>query len=210
MIRTITIFFAWLLLGQATVSAQSKEPDFTSQVRSLPGREALPRFALKTNLLYDLSTTFNLGLELRLSDCLTLDVSGNYNPWTFSDNKKFKRILVQPELRYWTGEAFNGHFFGSHLMYSNFNAGNIKFPLGLFSDLKDYRCRGNAYGLGFSYGYQWILSPRWSIEGSLGLGYMYMDYKRYECKTCGKQTDERSKHYFGPTKLAVSLIYVIK
>lgn len=42
--------------------------------------------AVKTNLVYDVTTTFNVGVELALSPKWTLDVSGNYNPWTFSDN----------------------------------------------------------------------------------------------------------------------------
>ena len=44
--------------------------------------------ALKTNLLYDATSTINLGFEFGLSPKGTVDVSGNYNPWTFSKNKK--------------------------------------------------------------------------------------------------------------------------
>lgn len=39
--------------------------------------------AVKTNLLYDATTTMNLGVEFGLSPKWTLDVSGNYNPWRF-------------------------------------------------------------------------------------------------------------------------------
>ncbi len=46
------------------------------------------KVALKTNLLYDATSTMNLGFEFGLSPKWTLDVSGNYNPWTFSKNKK--------------------------------------------------------------------------------------------------------------------------
>ena len=42
-----------------------------------------------------------------------------------------------------------------------------------FPDVKKYRYQGNTYGAGLSYGYQWILTPRWSIEGSIGVGYKY-------------------------------------
>ncbi|WP_418447357.1 DUF3575 domain-containing protein, partial [Barnesiella intestinihominis] len=44
---------------------------------------------------------------------------------------------------------------------------------GIFPDVKKYRYQGNTYGAGLSYGYQWILTPRWSIEGSIGVGYKY-------------------------------------
>ncbi len=178
--------------------------------KNLPGGESLPVAALKTNLLTDLTGTFNLGAEFRLSNYLTLDLSANYNPWTFSDNRKLKHIQVQPELRYWVHEPFNGHFLGAHVNYTNFNVGNLNLPLNIFSDLKDHRLQGNGYGVGVAYGYQWLLSPRWSMEASLGLGYMYLDYSRYECHTCGKKLNKDNKHYFGPTKLGVSLIYIIK
>lgn len=83
--------------------------------------------SLKTNLLYDISTTFNLGAEFRLAPKWTLDVSANYNPFTFSDSKKWKHWMAQPEARYWLCEAFNGHFFGLHLLGGQFNVGNVKF-----------------------------------------------------------------------------------
>lgn len=46
--------------------------------------------AVKTNLLYDASSTINLGTEIGLSPKWTLDLSVNYNGWTFSENKQWK------------------------------------------------------------------------------------------------------------------------
>lgn len=211
LLYTLFIFSLTCLYAQGSSSNYIKqESPYVNRMTRLPGKEVFPSVAIKTNLLYDMTTTFNLGLEFRLSDYLTLDISGNYNPWTFSDNRKLKHILVQPELRYWIYEPFNGHFLGAHLTYTNFNVGNLNLPLDIFPRLDENRFRGNGYGLGFSYGYQWILSPRWSIESSFGFGYMYLDYDRFECHTCGKKLGEETKHYFGPTKLSVSLIYIIK
>ena len=53
--------------------------------------------ALKTNGLYWLTTTPNLGLELALNDQWTLDLSAAYNPWTFKDDKKMRFWLAQPD-----------------------------------------------------------------------------------------------------------------
>lgn len=160
---------------------------------------------VKTNVLYDATSTLNLGVELGLSPKFSLDISGNYNPWTFSDNKKLKHWLVQPELRYWLCEKFNGHFFGLHAHIGEFNMGGIKL-LGM----EKYRYEGQAIGAGLSYGYQWILSNRWSIEASLGVGYTHLDYDKYYCETCGDKLGGEKKHFVGPTKAAVSLIYIIK
>lgn len=42
--------------------------------------------AVKTNVLYDVTTTFNLGAEVAFDKHLSLDISGNYNPWTLPDD----------------------------------------------------------------------------------------------------------------------------
>ena len=43
------------------------------------------KVAVKSNLLYDATTTMNLGLEVALARKWTLDIPVNYNPWKFDD-----------------------------------------------------------------------------------------------------------------------------
>lgn len=165
----------------------------------------MPEFAVKTNALYWATTTTNLSFEVALSKKYTLDVLGTYNPWEFSNNKKLKHWLVQPELRYWLCERFNGHFFGLHAHYAEFNVGGIK-QLGM----EHYRYQGNLYGGGISYGYHWILNKRWSIEATIGAGYAHIDYDKYKCEKCGTKIKEDNKNYWGPTRVGLSLVYIIK
>lgn len=171
---------------------------------------AAQRVAVKSNLLYDLTTTINLGAEVALAPKWTLDLSANYNGWNFNDNKKWKHWLAQPEARYWFCERFNGHFLGVHLLGGQFNWGGINMPFSLWDNLKDYRYEGWYAGGGIAYGYQWLLGRRWSIEASLGVGYVRAGYDRYECPHCGEWQGDGKENYFGVTKAAVSLIYVIK
>lgn len=171
----------------------------------------LPKIALKGNLLAAATTTINIGGEFLLSSYLTLDASINYIPWQFSNNKKWKHVLIQPELRYWINEPFNRHFVGAHLLYARYNVGNLDLPLGIFPGLKRYRYQGDACGIGISYGYQWILSPRWNLEASFGFGYMYLNYSQYESKARGRKVNKDGPNYYlGPTKVAISLMYIIK
>lgn len=195
-----------LVLLQATINldAQKRQTLYTSVVPTTP------KVALKTNLLYDATSTFNLGVEFKLSSKYTLDLSANYNPWTFSDKKKLKHVLIQPEIRYWLCEPFYGHFFGLHGIYTHYNIANVKVPFNLFTNLEKYRYQGDGYGAGISYGYHWLLSSRWSIEASVGVGYIYFDRKKYLGHKCGKFIDKRGEHYFGPTKLGLSVIYILK
>lgn len=164
------------------------------------------KVGVKTNLLYDATTTLNLGVELGLAKQWTLDLSGNYNAWLSTDKHKLKHWLIQPEVRYWLCQKFNGHFFGLHAHYAKFNAGGI----GLIKGLKHDRAQGTLYGAGLSYGYQWILSDRWGIEGTVGVGYARVNYNKYRCWTCSEKQGPNNKNYFGPTKIGVTLIYVIK
>lgn len=106
--------------------------------------------------------------------------------------------------------AFQWSFLGFHLLGGQYNVGNMKFPLGILPSTKDYRYEGYYYGVGLAYGYQWLLSNRWSLEASLGLGYVRAHYDKYDCPKCGEWKEKGNKNYLGATKAAISLIYVIK
>lgn len=171
------------------------------------------KVAVKTNLLYDATSTINLGTEFGLSPKWTLDVSANYNPWTYSNNKKWKHWLVQPEARYWFCNKMMGHFIGFHTIAGSYNIGNVnadfKFPGTDFSKLKDYRYEGWFVGAGVAYGYSWVLSKHWNLEAELGVGYTYSKSDKFECASCGeKLEDDKTHHYVGPTKAALNLVYV--
>ena len=128
---------------------------------SAPAQE----IALKSNLLYDATTTLNIGAEFGISSKITLDVSGNLNAWTFGGGKQWRHWLIQPEARYWLSQKFNGHFVGLHAHGGNFNVANIKFI-----DTENERHQGYLLGAGLTYGYNWALSSRWKLEAAIGLG----------------------------------------
>lgn len=167
------------------------------------------KLVVKNNLLYTLTASPSIGAEYKVADKWTtqLYVGGNFWDMKKSTNKKWRHILVQPEARYWLCNTFDGHFFGVHLIYSHYNAGNIDFPLGLWSDASNRRYQGDLGAIGLSYGYSHMLSKRWSIEGSVGLGYGVTRFREYDCTTCGTFYGSRTKHMLMPTKLAVSLVY---
>lgn len=165
--------------------------------------------AVKTNVLYDATTTMNLGVEFRTGHHTSLDISGNYNPWVFNGNKKLKHWLVQPEFRYWTCEPFRKQFFGVHLHGGSFNAGGINLPFG-GGDMKDHRYVGYLYGGGVSYGYHWILGGRWGLEATIGAGYARVHYKEYGVSPCSPRTNMADKSYWGITKAGITLVFLIK
>lgn len=163
--------------------------------------------AVKTNLLYDATTTIGLGAEVAFNKHLSLDISGGYNPWDLSGDKSMKHWLVQPEFRYWLHERFNGHFLGVHGVYADYDIAG-KNLLGVMKS--GYAYEGNAYGGGVSYGYQLYLSPHWNVEFTAGVGYICFDYDKSAFPDKGEPAGRYRNNYFGPTKLGVSIMYIIK
>lgn len=163
--------------------------------------------AVKTNLLYDATATFNLGFEAALQKHVSVDVSGNFNSWTFPNDKSLKHWMVQPEVRYWLHEAFNGHYLGLHAHYADYDVAGIRLPAGM---KPDYCYDGYSYGVGLAYGYQLYLSPRWNVEFTVGGGYTYLEYDKYDFpKEEGWSLGKFRNKYWGLTKAGISIVYLI-
>lgn len=155
--------------------------------------------SVKTNALYWAALSPNIGAEVSFAQRSSIALDGMMNLWAFKGNKKINFLAVQPEYRYWFCQPMSRHFTGIHLHYANYNGG-----------FKKHRYNGNLYGAGVSYGYQWYLAPRWNLEATIGLGYAYMDHDIYERPKCGKFLGTGYRHYWGITKLGISIVYIIK
>lgn len=170
--------------------------------------------AIKTNIIQDVTGTMNAGIEIGGgSPKWTYDISGNYCPWNRSGGKIWKHAYIQPEARYWLCDRFSGHFVAAHLHGGIYNVGNINTDLRLlgndFAQLRDHRLQGWFVGAGIAYGYALILNRHWNLEFELGLGYAYARGDKYQCEECGDTIyKNRPSHYVGPTKAAISLVYL--
>ena len=185
------------------------------------GNANAQKVAVKSNILYWATTTPNLGVEVALADRWTLEVEGGYNPWTLNSakNLKAKHWLVSPEVRYWFCESFHGHFIGLNANYAQFNISGMpvskcflefRSSAAQEGDSKKARLNGWTVGAGVTYGYQFILSRRWNLELTAGVGIWYTEYDRFESRKCGMFEQAVRKHAFGPTSLGISFIYLIK
>lgn len=169
--------------------------------------------ALKTNLLSDGFLNPNLGLEFGLAPKWTIDVTGQFNAWTLSHERRWKHWALQPEARYWFCDRFAGHFIGMHAHGGQYNIGGFNGRVNFLGTdarkLSDSRYQGWFVGAGVAYGYAWILDRHWNIEAEIGIGYSYTRYDRFRCAGCGKKIETgKSHHYVGPTKAAINLVYV--
>ncbi|MDE6005995.1 MAG: DUF3575 domain-containing protein [Muribaculaceae bacterium] len=176
------------------------------------GHAGAQKVALKSNLLSDAFLNPNIGVEAPLAKKWSLDMSGQINLWTV-DGHKWRHWLVQPELRYWFCNRFNGHFIGVHALGGEYNMGNLDWDFSFlgtdFRNLKDRRYEGWGIGAGIAYGYSWILDKHWNLEAELGLGWIYTRFDAYPCANCGtKLESDKSHNYYGPTKAAINIVYL--
>lgn len=174
-------------------------------------------FAVKTNALYWLTATPNVGIEWKMADRWSLSGVVGYNPFNLPNrqkadgtpaNPKLHHFLFMPEGKYWFCDVFERSYVGVHLIGAQYNAGGVKLPF--FKSFADKRYDGWAAGIGASYGYQWALGSSWGIELSLGVGYIYFNYRRYDCGACGRERGRHHRNYVGPTKAALSISYLIR
>lgn len=172
-------------------------------------RAQIAEVQLKTNVIY-LAATFtpNLSAEVRLGNQFTLQVNGSYNPWNLAgsleNNKKLVHWIASVEGKYWLKEAFEGHVFSAEAIYSNYNISQQNLELIFESDTEHSRFEGMAYGVGLNYGYMWNISRRVSVDASVGLGYLRLNYDRFNCVVCSEKQASETANYFGPTKVSVS------
>lgn len=148
----------------------------------------------------------NLDIEFRTWSRGTISIPFSLNLDSYNDSKKFKHVAVQPEVRWWKCQPFTGHFWGVHAHYAFYNVGGLE-P---FTTIKENRYEGWLAGAGVSYGYNWIISARWSLEATIGVGYAYLSFDKYPCGKCRPKSGEGTKHYLGPTKIAVTAVFLIK
>lgn len=208
-----TLLLGLALLTGLTIQAQS-EVSMESKAQTEASNHHVE---LRTNLLYLATTTPNLSVDFGLADKLSLSFTAGYNPFKYprrnrddgkTVNPKTLHWLVEPELKYWLSEHLDGGYFGLHGIYAQYNIGGLAF----IPALNNNRYEGNLFGGGISFGWHWWIGKkhRTGLDLSLGAGYLRLHYDKYKACNCSGILETVDKNYFGPTKAAVSLTYLIK
>ena len=165
---------------------------------------------LSNNLLYDVWATPNLRAGVRVGEQWSLGLTAGYRPWPTSDDvsRKWRHLLFSTDLRYWKDSVDVHHFFGANLIYSHYNVSGIRFPFGLYPDIRNERRQGDLVALGAFYGYSWPLGRYWNLEALIGVAVGYTKYDRYACGLCGTKISDESKLFLLP-QAAINIVYNI-
>ena len=201
--RHISLLLATLLavvMLPAPLSAQDYEYDVAEE------EPCVPLMNIKTNALEVAMLVANLGVEFRITPRVSFDMIWHYSPYDyFVSDRKLRLDAIEPELRFWWGEALvKGHFVGLHLPVAGFNIQlNDKFR---YQDPNHALC-----GVGISYGYAMPLGRRgnWGVEFTVGVGYVDVKYDVYSGKCNGAYLRTDRRNYFGITRLGVDISYRI-
>lgn len=164
-------------------------------------------FAVRTNLLYDAFLTPTLGVEWRINRNIGIKLDGSLAHWGDEHGKVQKMWLVNPEIRWYMLE--NKRFYmGASANFGEYNI--YKYMVGgLFSGDTGYQ--GDLWGAGLTVGYQLYLSRSFSLDFNLGLGYTHLKYDSFTMsgETRVSKEKDKSKDFWGPTQVGVSLVWTI-
>ena len=153
--------------------------------------------SLRANLLRWATLTPDLGLEWRICPSWGIAVNGSWTSWSWNDKDcRYALWEVAPEVRYYMGEK-KAWYLGAM-----FKAGQFNYKL------SETGKQGDLMGGGITAGYQLRLNKALTLDFNLGLGYLNVDFEKYEVidgvRVCrGNET----KDWYGPINAGVTLVW---
>ena len=188
---------------EARLAAEKAEAEKTAQQNTLADTPSETKItndyhlSLRANLLRWATMTPNLGLEWRICPSCGIAVNGSWTSWTWSDkDRRYALWEVAPEVRYYMGEK-KAWYLGAMFKTGQFNY-----------KLSETGKQGDLMGGGITAGYQLRLNKALDLDFNLGLGYLNVDFEKYEVidgvrVRCGNET----KDWYGPINAGVTLVW---
>lgn len=170
-----------------------------------------PLLAVKTNLLYDLILAPNIEVEVPIGRNGRWSLMAEYtNPWWRWKKLDYSYEIQEGglELRRWLKPRcvgsrpwLCGMFAGIYGAFARYDIEN--------DTVGD---QGDVWSFGATWGYSWPIGRRWNLEFSVSAGYLTGERRHYNAEFDSthliyKYTKNVS--YFGPTKLKLSLVWIV-
>ena len=153
--------------------------------------------SLRANLLRWATLTPDLGLEWRICPSWGIAVNGSWTSWSWSDkDRRYALWEVAPEVRYYMGEK-KAWYLGAM-----FKAGQFNYKL------SETGKQGDLMGGGITAGYQLRLNKSLDLDFNLGLGYLNVDFEKYEViDDVRVRRGNETKDWYGPINAGVTLVW---
>ena len=200
----VTRTVADTIVTKPVVQRDSVQP--VSQLQRSNSGFPFYRFALKTNVLYDLALIPNIALEYAITDHWSVAADWNYAWWSQDFRNQYWRTYGgDVEVRYYLnnrdGRLLTGHHVGAY-------AGILTYDVEWGG--KGYMGEKWSKMFGLSYGYSAPIGPRLHLDFELGIGYFggeYYEYSPQEDKYYWEQT--KNRRWFGPTRAEATLVWML-
>ena len=127
-----------------------------------PRESKAQRLAVSTNALEYLVLSPNITIDAAFSRHHAVSVSVSACPWEYSENTYLRHFTWSPEYKYWLTMLFYRSYIGGKLLYSSYDLGTKKLSK-----------KGIVTAVLADYGYSFILSKRFNVIPSVGLGAGY-------------------------------------
>lgn len=199
------------------VPVRQEKQSISDRIKDLPGgkmKVKSPLFALKSNLLFDAATIVNLEFEFPVRR--QFSIAGE---WTFPFWKAPKSDLTlnllygKLDCKYWLGDRLSkpvmiGWFCDVYGGYGKYD----------FQPFSEKGVQGTFFNVGIGAGYAHAIHKNLRLEYAIGLGYIRTEYNKYDRVKDTAYGDIKVVRYpwkrfhynwIGPTKLAVSLVWII-
>lgn len=170
---------------------------------------------ISTNMITDALLVPNLAIEFYVGRGFSVRAEWMYGWWDKNRLHRYWRVYGGGvEGRWWFGREAKGKpLTGHHIgLYAQTLTYDIEFggkgylggkPEGTLWEQPNF-------GAGLSYGYSLPIKRRLNIDFSLAVGYFGGKYYEYKpTDGCYEWTSTKHLRYFGPTKLEVSLVWLI-
>ena len=182
---------------------QKAEAEKVAQQNTLAGTPSETKLttdyhlSLRANLLRWATLTPDLGLEWRICPSWGIAVNGSWTSWSWSDkDRRYALWEVAPEVRYYMGEKKAWH------LGAMFKAGQFNYKL------SETGKQGDLMGGGITAGYQLRLNKALDLDFNLGLGYLNVDFEKYEVIDGVRvRRGNETKDWYGPINAGVTLVW---
>ena len=201
---TILTLFLWLMTVTSPVIAQQKAYT-TNTFRFVQQKDMgyVPwigndtEISLRANLLRWATLTPDLGVEWRICPSWGIAVNGSWTSWSWNDkDRRYALWEVAPEVRYYMGEK-KAWYLGAM-----FKAGQFNYKL------SETGKQGDLMGGGITAGYQLRLNKALDLDFNLGLGYLNVDFEKYEViDDVRVRRGNETKNWCGPINAGVTLVW---
>lgn len=215
--KRLAYIFLMMIIATTVAKGQSRGNEVDRQECT-----TTKSFAVKTNLLYDLVLTPNIGVEVSLGEKYSVAANWMYAWWHEDAEKWYHRTYGgDVELRRYFGtKGSKGSNSGKKSSSRKNNSALQGFHVGVYGQMLQYDFEWGDKGYladtwswagGIAAGWSKGIGKHLNLDFTLGVGYLTGEYEEYKpIDDCYVWQATKVRHWIGPTKAEVSLVWLIK